>query len=324
VLTIVAIGRNEEENIPRLIASIDALKAHCGFPVETIYVDSSSEDRSAELAKNYFDRVSEILPNHNLCASGGRYVGTLEASYPWIFYIDSDMEICGDFFPLIASLPEAPDEWMGMVGVYVHQFDDGTSAYQSFDGGVIRSEWAAAYGGAVVLRREAVLRAGNWSPGVFGKEEMELYARLGSGERVVRYFNVPMINHYSEAYTRMELLQRLLYPSAGLGKVFYGYGQSVRSLLIAGKLGALIRLDSEPYLFWAFLLTGFVVAGLLPVEWALLLLSLELVILSLWMRPGSVVRYLTLPLSLFSGWGRYLPYFRPAIKRWSSGEDNAA
>ena len=324
MLSIVAIGKNEAANMPCLIASIEALKDYCSFPIETIYIDSCSSDGSVQLAADYFDKVSEIMDDANVCASSGRYVGTLEATHPWVFYIDSDMEICNEFFPLISAIPELPDECCGLVGIYAHRFDDGTMAYQTFDGGVIKSEWAAAFGGAVILRRESVLGAGNWSPGVYGKEEMELYARLGSGQRVVRFFGVPMINHYSEAYSRMQLLKRLLYPSAGLGKVFYGYGQSIRSLLIAGKLGALIRLDSEPYLFWAFLLVGFIVAALLPVEWALLLLSLEIVILSLWMRPGSVVRYLTLPLSLFSGWTRYLPYFRPSIKRWSSSTNKAA
>ena len=110
----------------------------------------------------------------------------------------------------------------------------------------------------------------------------------------------------------------------GLGKVFYGYGQSIRALMITGNIKSLVRLDAEPYLFWLFILSGLLIAGFLPVEWALLLLTLEMVVLSLWMRPGSVVRYLALPLSLFRGWRHYFPYFRPAIRRWSSDEDKAA
>jgi glycosyltransferase involved in cell wall biosynthesis len=324
VLSIVAIGRNEAENIARLADSIAQLRSFCKFPVETIFVDSASDDNSVRIAKERFDVVHELLDEQGICASAGRYVGTIEAKYPWVFYIDGDMEICSEFFPLISGLPDASEDWVGIVGAYVHRFDDGTTAFQSFDGGVIKSEWAAAYGGAVVLRRDAVLRAGNWSPGVYGKEEMELYARLGDGKRVVRYFAVPMIYHYSVAYSRLELLLRLLYPSGGLGKVFFGYGQSVHSLAIAGKLGALVRLDAELYLFWLFTILGLVVAFMLPIKWALLLISAELIILSLWMRPGSVIRYLTLPLSLFSGWGRFLPFFRPAIRRWSSSQDKAA
>ncbi len=320
MLSIVVIGRDEAEHIELLGLSIKSLIDICDFPIETIYVDSASSDNSVELAKQHFDEVHELVEAKELCASAGRYVGTLEAQYPWIFYIDGDMEICPDFFPVIAGLPDVPADWAGIVGGYVHRFDNGTTAYQSFAGSILQSEWAAAHGGAVILRRDAVLEAGNWSPGVYGKEELELYARIGNGQKVVRYFSIAMIYHYSEAYTRLELFLRLLYPSRGMGKVFFGYGQSLRSLSIAGKLGALMRLDSEPYLFWLVVFIGIVVASLLPLDWALLLIFSELIILSLWMRPGSVMRYMTMPISLVLGWGRYIPYFRPVIRRWSSSE----
>ncbi len=320
MLSIVAIGRNEQEYIERLGLSIQSLKDFCDFPIETIYVDSASSDNSVNIAKQHFDAVHELVEAKELCASAGRYVGTLEAQYPWVFYLDGDMEICPEYFSLIAGLPDVPDDWAGIVGDYVHRFDNGTTAYQSFAGGVLKSEWAASHGGAVILRRDLVLKAGNWSPGVYGKEELELYARIGNGKRVVRYFSITMIYHYSEAYTRLELFLRLLYPSRGMGKVFFGYGQSLRSLSIAGKLGALIRLDSEPYLFWLVVIMGAVLASLLPLEWAILLIFSELVILSLWMRPGAVMRYMALPISLVLGWGHYIPYFRPVIRRWSSSD----
>lgn len=324
MLSIVSIGKNEAANIPRLAASIEALRLACDFPVETLYVDSASTDSSSELARTLFDRVIDLEADNQLCASAGRYVGTIEARYPWVFYVDADMEICETFFPIVADLAALPDESVGCVGIYVHRFDNNTSAFQGFGGGLIRSEWAAHYGGAVILRRAAVLAAGNWNPSVFGKEEMELYARLGSGKRVVQYFAVPMINHYSEYFTRMELFLRLLYPSGGLGKVFYGYGQSIRSLLISRNLFALMKLDFEPYLFWGLLCVGIFIATFLPSEWALLLLATEMLWLSVWMRPGPVIRYMTMPLSLVAGWFKYFPYFRPSLKYWSFGADKAA
>jgi glycosyltransferase involved in cell wall biosynthesis len=310
--------------MPRLAASIEALKLSCDFPIETLYVDSASDDDGVALAEKSFDRVIELEANDQLCASAGRYVGTIEARYPWIFYIDADMEICEEFFSIIAQLEQFPEESMGCVGIYVHRFDNNTSAFQGFAGGVVKSNWAAYFGGAVILRRQTVLNAGNWNPSVFGKEEMELYARLGDGRRTVQYFGVPMINHYSEYFTRLELLMRLVSPSGGLGKVFYGYGQSIRSLLIAGKLGALVKLDVEPYLFWGLLLTGLLISGFLPVEWGALFAAAVLLWLSVWLRPGAVIRYLTLPLALFRGWFKYVPYFRPDLKYWSAGADKAA
>jgi glycosyltransferase involved in cell wall biosynthesis len=324
MLSIVLIGQNEAEHIPRLAASIEALKQACDFPIETLFIDSASSDQSGEIAGRYFDRVIDLMPNQRLCASAGRYVGTIEARYPWVFYIDGDMELCEQFFPVIAGIEGIDDDVVGFLGLYIHRFDNNTSAFQGFAGGVVKSEWASQFGGAVILRRSAVLIAGNWNPGVYGKEEIELYARLGKGKRVVRFINLPMIKHYSEHLTRTELLLRLLYPSGGMGKVFYGYGQGVRSLLISGNLTSLIKLEFEPYLFWALLICGVMISAFLPFEWGFLLLAAELLWLSVWMRPDSIIRYLTLPLSLVAGWFRYIPYFRPSIKMWSSSDDQSS
>jgi glycosyltransferase involved in cell wall biosynthesis len=314
LLSIVIIGRNEAENIGRLAISIDALKSHCDFPVETIFIDSASEDDSVMQARKHFDQVHEILKAPDMCASAGRYFGTNKSNYPWIFYIDADMEICPEFFSVIVGLSDVPADSVGLIGQYVHRFHDGTTAIQTFEGDVFRSEWAASFGGAVILRRDAVLQAGNWNPGVYGKEEMNLYSRLGEGKRVVRYVPEPMIFHYSESYTRVELFKRLLYPSAGQGKVFYGYGQSVRALLRAGKLGALVRLEPEPYIVWLLLISGIACAAFLPFGWGVLLLAVGILLLSVWMRPGPLIRYLTLPLQVLTGWNRYSPDYRPAVK----------
>jgi glycosyltransferase involved in cell wall biosynthesis len=314
LLSIVIIGRNESENIDRLAGSIGALKAKCGFPIETIFVDSASEDDSVTQASKCFDQVYEILVAPDMCASAGRYVGTNKSSYPWVLYIDADMEICPEFFPVIADLANAPAEWDGLIGDYVHRFHDGTTAVQTFSGDVFKSDWAASFGGASILRRAAVMKAGNWNPGVYGKEEMNLYARLGDGKRMVKYVPEPMIYHYSETYTRVELFKRLLYPGAGQGKVFYGYGQSVRALQMAGKWGALMRLESEPYIVWASLLIGVICGAFMSPLWALLLLFAEVLFLGVWMKPGPLLRYLTLPLQVLAGWGRYSQAYRPAVR----------
>jgi len=317
MLSVVVIGKNEAENLPRLADSIDALAGFCDFPIETLFIDSASTDGSLEIAKKRFDKVIELVQSDGLCASAGRYVGTIAARFPWVLYLDGDMEICPQFFQVVANIPNTEDECMGYVGLYVHHFNNGSVAVQGFFGGVLKSQWAAQFGGAVLLRRNEVLRVGNWDPSIYGKEEMELYARLGNGKRVVRYVGIQMVNHYSEYFTRFELLTRLLYPGGGQGKVFYGFGQSIRSLFIKGKLGALMRLDFEPYIFFGALIIALIGAFLLPIEWGLLWVASLVLCLSVLMRPGPVVRYLTLPIPLALGLTKYIPYFRPEIKNWS-------
>ena len=186
MLSVVVIGKDEAANLPRLAASIDALIDFCDFPVETIFVDSDSADESVSFAESRFSKVIPLADSDGLCASAGRYIGTIAAVFPWILYLDGDMELCPQFFPVIQNLPAADDECKGFVGFYVHNYDNGSIAVQGFFGNVIKSNWAAQFGGAVVLRRSDVLRVGNWNPSIYGKEEMELYARLGNGKRVVQ------------------------------------------------------------------------------------------------------------------------------------------
>jgi len=317
MLTIAIIGKNESEHLVRLAASVTRLREHLNTPVETIFIDSASQDDSVAVATENFDKVLELEESESLCASAGRYVATLEARYPWIFYVDGDMELRDEFFPVISDLDALEDDCAGCVGLYVHNFNNGTLAMQGFGGGIFKSDWAAQFGGAVILRRSDVLNAGNWNPSIYGKEESELYARLGDGKRVVRHIRVPMVNHYSEYLTRMELFLRLLYPGGGQGKVFYGFGQSVRALYIQHKFRALVKLDFEPYLFWLIIMSACIIATQLSSEWGILLIVSVGLFLSVWMRPGSVIRYLSLPLPLLAGWLRYVPYFRPMLKRWS-------
>lgn len=306
------IGRNEGENLVRLAASVGALVDYCAFPVETIYVDAASTDDSVKQVQRFFDRVIELEYDDGLCASAGRHIGTLEAAYPWVFYVDADMQIREEFFAVAKHVIEKDESFTGYIGNYIHHFDNGSTALQDFRGDFLKSEWAAHFGGAVLLRKEDVIRAGNWDAGVFGKEEMNLYARIGNGDRVVRYVDVPMVNHFSPFYSRKQLFLRLLYPEAGQGKVFYGFGQSMRSLLRARKLAAYMRLDSELTLYWLLIFLGLALAAALP--FGGILLVAELLLLSVWMGPGVVLRFSCLPIPLLAGWSKYNPDFLPTIK----------
>ncbi len=324
MLSIVVIGRNEAANLERLAKSIAALRESCDFPVESIFIDSASTDDSLEIARKNFDTVELLIDSEHLCASAGRYVGTCEAKYPWILYLDGDMEICSEFFSVVQRLGEIEPEYSGVIGLYVHRFDNGRSAIQTFRRPVGDGAHAMHFGGAVLLRREAVLLAGNWDPALYGKEEIELYARLGDGRQVVKFINVPMIYHYSEHYTRIELAKRLLLPVGGLGKVFWGYGQCVRAAIVKGKFVALARLDYELYAFWCSLFLVLFIGFAVSFVWATVLAVMVVTALSLWSRPGSIVRYLMQPLSLIPGWWKYFPWFRPMLRKWNPEGRQAA
>jgi len=144
---------------------------------------------------------------------------------------------------------------------------------------------------------------------------LNLYARVGNGKRVVQHVNIPMVNHYSEYLGRFALMRRLLYPGGGQAKVFYGYGQSIHALVNARKLGAMIRLDSELYLFWALLIIGVLTAAMMPALWGAVLMVAEVALLSIWMGPGTVMRFTCLIIPLVTGWSKYNSGFRPEVRK---------
>jgi hypothetical protein len=52
----------------------------------------------------------------------------------------------------------------------------------------------------------------------------------------------------------------------------------------------------------------------MPPLWAVSLLFTEVLFLGVWMKPGPLLRYLTLPLQVLIGWGRYSQDYRPAVR----------
>ena len=68
------------------------------------------------------------------------------------------------------------------------------------------------------------------------------------------------------------------------------------------------------------LIIGIACGVFLPLGWGLLLLAAEILLLSVSMKPGPLIRYLTLPLQVLTGWNHYSPDYRPAVK--SGNKDN--
>src|SRR5882762_5790807 len=121
MLSICVIGRNEEENLPRLIQSLLPLRERLNFPVETIFVDSDSTDRTVPIAKSFFDVVLILERSENLCASAGRNVGTAQATGEWILYLDGDMTLCGEFIPVMEQCLTHRESSAGCLGEYIYQ-----------------------------------------------------------------------------------------------------------------------------------------------------------------------------------------------------------
>jgi len=259
-LSIVIIGRNEALNLPALFKSLPR-----GEDIEWIYVDSNSTDNSIRIALKYGAKVYRIEENSVYGPSTGRFVGTREAAGRWILYLDGDMVLEKEFKEFIKRLKreeeKMPESTAGFVGRTRNILLDslgkvvGESDYvvipQREMGPVEKWGRVAAYhGGAVLYRRELVLKARSWNPAVYQLEEIDLYSRIRSLKGVVRALDIPMVVHRTPQMSVGERLKQNFLPQYK-GKKLYGAGQVVAAHLETGTLAGFIRSYPHPFIILA-------------------------------------------------------------------------
>lgn len=248
LLSVVTIGRNEARNVTRVCDSVKQLKAAFGKRLETIFVDSASRDETAVLARDGFDLVITLKEDDWLSASAGRAVGTLHAKGEWILYLDGDMALADEFRERLSDLISNTETTVvGYVGGCRNVYPSGRvhDVMRAPDRlGVQRS-----FGGACLLRRLAVIDAGNWDAALAAHEELDLCGRLiRAGGRIENVSGI-MVKHFPVDVRRDLAVARLFVPSAGLGKKFNGIGQLVAARARNGwHFMDLIKLEPYPFM----------------------------------------------------------------------------
>jgi glycosyltransferase involved in cell wall biosynthesis len=281
------------------------------YRVETVFVDSASTDDTLAVARTFFDRICVLKESPNLCASAARYVATRAATGRWLLYLDGDMELCGAFLDLMPSLRELDDTHQGWAGIYRDVFPDGASCEKRTNfnaAGVVRQ-----FGGAVLLPRDIVVRAGNWNPAVFSNEEIDLYTRMRGLGGYVLWRPVPMVVHRTERVAAWQVIVGNVIPRVLLGKRCYGFGQILAARLRNGGLGNFIRWYPVPFFCWASTLAS-VAAGLsLGPLWGIAALAAGLAVASAltgWRR--ALIFNLQLVHAVMGPW-HYDPDYLPEV-----------
>lgn len=239
---VVVIGRNEAKNLPKLVDLLGKLGVN-----KTVYVDSISFDGSLSIAKTAGWTTCTLSRGGIVSAAAGRYVGTLVCDTEWILYLDGDM--CPNIAEtqrMLLSAQQVSDSCIvGFVGSTVDVYPDNTSRTRTQK--LSRSRDAYWFGGAVLLKREAVLNAGNWNPSVYANEELDLYARLRcKGGRILFYPQVSFIHFTVRPKLLKTFLQLIgIYDVRNPKNGSLGY--AVRSALSQRSLGALLSINPEPF-----------------------------------------------------------------------------
>lgn len=324
-LSIVVIGRNEEEHLPGLFRSLPRAEG-----IEWIYIDSRSDDQSVTRALDYGARVYLVDENSVYAPGTGRYIGTLEARGDWILYLDGDMTLRNEFVLFIEKLraatimnvenEEGPADLAksrGRLPVEIAAFVGRTRNIMLNKEGEVTAvrdyavlsaremgaaaEWgkpAAYHGGAVFYRRARVLEAGNWNPALYQLEEIDLFSRVRTAGGILRAIDLPMVDHYTPY---LKISERLLlnFLPQWQGKKLYGAGQVVAARLLEGGLLSFICI--YPYPFIVFI--GLILSPLFFFVWPPLPLLVNLSI-ALWI--GLTKKWYFYPVYL----GNLLQIFR--------------
>lgn len=251
-ISVVVIGKNESDNLHLTINSLSLLKNIQDVDSEFIYVDSASTDNSVDIASKFFDKVFILESSPNLCAAAGRNIGTINASKKWVLYLDGDMELCKEFSENIHQMISSNQENIGYLGKYEHIYHDGkirSNGYGSKNNYSYKNKlYVRHFGGAVLLPTNLVLKAGNYNPGVFSNEEIDLYTRIKGIGGAVRFIDIKMIKHNTFHFSKFATLFGFYWPTKFVGKKFFGFGQLLASRFKNKTILNLIRHFPYPFI----------------------------------------------------------------------------
>lgn len=96
-LSINVIVKNEEQYLPRLLKSIEPLKAQ-----ELVIVDTGSTDRTIEIAKSAGAKLVQVNWNDNFAEA--RNVALENSTQEWVCWFDADDELSPDGIDLLRSI----------------------------------------------------------------------------------------------------------------------------------------------------------------------------------------------------------------------------
>ena len=243
MISAIVIGKNEGE---RLTCCIDSIHAALGVLAhEIIYVDSRSTDDSLQRAKACGARCF-VLAAQKTTAGLGRHVGAKEARGEYLLFLDGDMRLQKGFCEK-AMMAMAQRSYDGCTGIrkdiYLKNGDTVGENANYF--GCTAERIVPEFGGALFIKKEALEKAGGWSPDTIACEEAELHARLRAAGCTILEIPVKMITH-TDAVRDGRGFIGTIFSRRRLGE-----GQALRCAMAQGKANAYIHHENEKFLLYS-------------------------------------------------------------------------
>jgi cellulose synthase/poly-beta-1,6-N-acetylglucosamine synthase-like glycosyltransferase len=236
---VVLIGRNEAQRLRRVVA------AACEQADYVVYVDSNSTDDSRELAASQGASVVHLTTGP-YTPSRGRQVG-FEAvlgqcpDLPYVHFVDGDCVLAPGWIERSFHYLEAHRRAGAVFGRRREE-----RCAESFYSRMMDIDWdhpageATNFGGDVLLRTEAVQRAGGWSAKTINAEDIDLSFRVrAQGWTIVRLAD-EMTQHDVRMSRFGEYWRRSVRAGYGFAEVGWRYRQGPGKLLLRRMASAVL------------------------------------------------------------------------------------
>lgn len=174
-LSIVVIGKDEEQHIGACLRSVLAAAAAAGG-AEVVYVDSVSTDRTVEIARALGVRVFSLRPEWRLSPAAGRYIGFHHTCGELVMFVDGDTVIEGDWLRNAAPCFDRA-EVAGVAG-HLDDLDEQGRTLPFVGERNTEVEARHTLRGIALYRRAALKQVGTFNPHLRCEEESELGLRL--------------------------------------------------------------------------------------------------------------------------------------------------
>lgn len=229
LLSVVIIGRNEEDNISRCIEAALVAANTLSESYEIFYVDSASTDKSVAIASEYPITVIRIHPGEWVCAAAGRYIGTCHSNGEFVAFVDADMAVDPEWFLNgLKHLRQSTDRVGLVTGMRENRDKESGSLLRSIQEYETAKE-LNRFGASAIISKSALLDAGGFNPYLIACEEQDLSDRLLDAGYTLLGLPYKMNDHYGPAPTLRETLRR------GNYGYYIGLGQYVRLLWARGR-----------------------------------------------------------------------------------------
>lgn len=214
VLTVVLIGRNEEQFIGGAIESVLAAKKRIPT-LEVIFVDSASTDRSIEVAQQYPIRILQLKPEWPRCVAAGRYIGYRHSHGKYVFFQDGDSNVEADWLVKAVDFMEANPAYGAIAGVLDEEYIDAAGNYHGSVPNVFGQDLTQDVcdvkhlGGIAFYRRQAMNIAGPVNPHLPTAEDHELCMRIrNAGYKLARISGRMAVKFTENRKTLYEIFRR--------------------------------------------------------------------------------------------------------------------